>query len=195
MNASFFDRLGAYVLDALLIFAISSVISVFIPNKGSDIEKEMTVLLEEYTNGEMDAQVYLDKYSNLTYQYQKENWVLSLVSVSLSLIYYVVFAWYNKGQTIAKKLMNIKVVDNKTGNKPSFIQMFLRNMIIYSLLSGIVMLVLLFVSGKIFVYTYIGFAIIELLFVILTVMFVLYRKDKRGLHDMMSGTKVIKESV
>lgn len=195
MNASFFDRLGAYVLDALLIFAISSVISVFIPNKGSDIEKEMTVLLEEYTNGEMDAQVYLDKYSNLTYQYQKENWVLSLVSVSLSLIYYVVFAWYNKGQTIAKKLMNIKVVDNKTGNKPSFIQMFLRNMIIYSLLSGIVMLVLLFVSSKIFVYTYIGFAIIELLFVILTVMFVLYRKDKRGLHDMMSGTKVIKESV
>lgn len=195
MNASFFDRLGAYVLDALLIFAISSVISVFIPNKGSDIEKEMTVLLEEYTNGEIDAQVYLDKYSNLTYQYQKENWVLSLVSVSLSLIYYVVFAWYNKGQTIAKKLMNIKVVDNKTGNKPSFIQMFLRNMVIYSLLSGIVMLVLLFVSGKIFVYTYIGFAIIELLFVILTVMFVLYRKDKRGLHDMMSGTKVIKESV
>lgn len=195
MNASFFDRLGAYVLDALLIFAISSVISVFIPNKGSDIEKEMTVLLEEYTNGEMDAQAYLDKYSNLTYQYQKENWVLSLVSVSLSLIYYVVFAWYNKGQTIAKKLMNIKVVDNKTGNKPSFIQMFLRNMVIYSLLSGIVMLVLLFVSSKIFVYTYIGFAIIELLFVILTVMFVLYRKDKRGLHDMMSGTKVIKESV
>lgn len=195
MNASFFDRLGAYVLDALLIFAISSVISVFIPNKGSDIEKEMTVLLEEYTNGEIDAQVYLDKYSNLTYQYQKENWVLSLVSVSLSLIYYVVFAWYNNGQTIAKKLMNIKVVDNKTGNKPSFIQMFLRNMVIYSLLSGIVMLVLLFVSGKIFVYTYIGFAIIELLFVILTVMFVLYRKDKRGLHDMMSGTKVIKESV
>lgn len=195
MNASFFDRLGAYVLDALLIFAISSVISVFIPNKGSDIEKEMTVLLEEYTNGEMDAQAYLDKYSNLTYQYQKENWVLSLVSVSLSLIYYVVFAWYNKGQTIAKKLMNIKVVDNKTGNKPSFIQMFLRNMIIYSLLSSIVMLVLLFVGSKIFVYTYIGFAIIELLFVILTVMFVLYRKDKRGLHDMMSGTKVIKESV
>lgn len=195
MNASFFDRLGAYVLDALLIFAISSVISVFIPNKGSDIEKEMTVLLEKYTNGEIDAQVYLDKYSNLTYQYQKENWVLSLASVSLSLIYYVVFAWYNKGQTIAKKLMNIKVVDNKTGNKPSFIQMFLRNMVIYSLLSGIVMLVLLFVSGKIFVYTYIGFAIIELLFVILTVMFVLYRKDKRGLHDMMSGTKVIKESV
>lgn len=195
MNASFFDRLGAYVLDALLIFAISSVISVFIPNKGSDIEKEMTVLLEEYTNGEIDAQVYLDKYSNLTYQYQKENWVLTLVSVSLSLIYYVVFAWYNKGQTIAKKLMNIKVVDNKTGNKPSFIQMFLRNMVIYSLLSGIVMLVLLFVSSKIFVYTYIGFAIIELLFVILTVMFVLYRKDKRGLHDMMSWTKVIKESV
>ena len=195
MNASFFDRLGAYVLDALLIFAISSVISVFIPNKGSDIEKEMTVLLEEYTNGEIDAQVYLDKYSNLTYQYQKENWVLSLVSVSLSLIYYVVFAWYNKGQTIAKKLMNIKVVDNKTGNNPSFIQMFLRNMVIYSLLSGIVMLVLLFVSGKIVVYTYIGFAIIELLFVILTVMFVLYRKDKRGLHDIMSGTKVIKESV
>ncbi len=195
MNASFFDRLGAYVLDALLIFAISSVISVFIPNKGSDIEKEMTVLLEEYTNGEMDAQVYLDKYSNLTYQYQKENWLLSLVSVSLSLIYYVVFAWYNNGQTIAKKLMNIKVVDNKTGNKPSFIQMFLRNMIIYSLLSSIVMLVLLFVGSKIFVYTYIGFAIIELLFVILTVMFVLYRKDKRGLHDIMSGTKVIKESV
>ena len=31
--ASFFDRLGCYLLDVLLIFAISSVIIVFIPNK------------------------------------------------------------------------------------------------------------------------------------------------------------------
>ena len=193
--ASFFDRLGCYLLDVLLIFAISSVISVFIPSKGNDINKEITALTEKYTNGEVGSETFINEYQDLMYKYQKENYLSTVVSVGLNFIYFVVFAYFNKGQTIAKKLTNIKVVDNKTGKRPKFWQMLVRNMFIYSLLSNIIILILLFTSKNNFIYCYILVGGFDLMFVMITVMFVLYRKDKRGLHDMMACTKVVKESV
>ena len=193
--ASFFDRLGCYLLDVLLIFAISSVISVFIPSKGSDINKEITALTEKYTNGEVGSETFINEYQDLIYNYQKDNYLSTVVSVGLNFIYFVVFAYFNKGQTIAKKLMNIKVVDNKTGKRPKFWQMLVRNIFIYSLLSNIIILILLFTSKNNFIYCYMLVGGFDLMFVMITVMFVLYRKDKRGLHDMMACTKVVKESV
>ena len=193
--ASFFDRLGCYLLDVLLIFAISSVISVFIPSKGSDINKEITALTEKYTNGEVGSEAFINEYQDLMYKYQKENYLSTVVSVGLNFIYFVVFAYFNKGQTIAKKLMNIKVVDNKTEERPKFWQMLVRNMFIYSLLSNVIILILLFTSKNNFIYCYTLVGGFDLMFVMITVMFVLYRKDKRGLHDMMACTKVVKESV
>lgn len=193
--ASFFDRIGAYFLDVLLIFAISSVISVFIPSKGSDISKEITELTEKYTNGEIESDVFIDEYNDLMYEYQKVNYLTVVVSLGLNFIYFVVFAYFNKGQTIAKKLMHIKVVDNKTDGNPKLWQMLVRNIFIYSLLSNAVMLILLFTNKSSFIYYYTVVGSFDLMFVLITVMFVLYRKDKRGLHDMMSCTKVVKESV
>lgn len=193
--ASFFDRLGCYLLDVLLIFAISSVISVFIPSKGSDINKEITALTEKYTNGEVGSETFINEYQDLMYNYQKDNYLSTVISVGLNFIYFVVFAYFNKGQTIAKKLTNIKVVDNKTGERPKFWQMLVRNMFIYSLLSNIIILILLFTSKNNFIYCYMLVGGFDLMFVMITVMFALYRKDKRGLHDMMACTKVVKESV
>lgn len=193
--ASFFDRLGCYLLDVLLIFAISSVISVFIPSKGSDINKEITALTEKYTNGDIGSENFINEYQDLMYNYQKDNYLSTVVSVGLNFIYFVVFAYFNKGQTIAKKLTNIKVVDNKTGERPKFWQMLVRNMFIYSLLSNVIILILLFTSKNNFIYCYMLVGGFDLMFVMITVMFVLYRKDKRGLHDMMACTKVVKESV
>lgn len=193
--ASFFDRLGCYLLDVLLIFAISSVISVFIPSKGNDINKEITALTEKYTNGDIGSENFINEYQDLMYNYQKDNYLSTVVSVGLNFIYFVVFAYFNKGQTIAKKLTNIKVVDNKTGERPKFWQMLVRNMFIYSLLSNVIILILLFTSKNNFIYCYMLVGGFDLMFVMITVMFVLYRKDKRGLHDMMACTKVVKESV
>ena len=193
--ASFFDRLGCYLLDVLLIFAISSVISVFIPSKGNDINKEITALTEKYTNGEVGSETFINEYQDLMYNYQKENYLTIVISVGLNFIYFVVFAYFNKGQTIAKKLTNIKVVDNKTGERPKFWQMLVRNVFIYSLLSNVIILILLFTSKNNFIYCYMLVGGFDLMFVMITVMFVLYRKDKRGLHDMMACTKVVKESV
>ena len=99
-------------------------------------------------------------------------------------------------QQLDKKLKEfVKVVDNKTEERPKFWQMLVRNMFIYSLLSNVIILILLFTSKNNFIYCYTLVGGFDLMFVMITVMFVLYRKDKRGLHDMMACTKVVKESV
>ena len=55
------------------------------------------------------GQVYYDKYSKLLYNYQKENVLQSGISAALTIAYYVVFQYMNKGQTIGKKLFKIRV--------------------------------------------------------------------------------------
>ena len=34
---------------------------------------------------------------------------------------------------------------------------------------------------------------VQSIFIVITMLFILYRKDKRGLHDIMSGTYVVVE--
>ena len=45
-----------------------------------------------------------------------------------------------------------------------------------------------------YIISYSTVLMLEAIFTLTSMMFVLYRKDRRGLHDMMSNTIVIKES-
>lgn len=75
----------------------------------------------------------------------------------------VVLFYFIKGQTPGMKAYEIKVIDNKTGEKPSLLLAILRffffNIVLFSFIG-------LFAS--------------------------FFREDRRGLHDLLSGTSVIK---
>ena len=100
----------------------------------------------------------------------------------------------NKGQTLGKKLLKIKVVDKKTEKPISIPKGLLRTFLIYSLLSGVANIICLFILNKQSYYMiYFTLLIIEALFMLISAIMVLYKKDSRGLHDIMSNTIVVKE--
>jgi len=86
-------------------------------------------------------------------------WIYLLAPLGLIVILF----YFKAGQTPGMKAYEIKVVDNKTGEKPSIVLALLRffffNIVLFSVVG-------LFVS--------------------------FFREDRRGIHDLLSGTSVIK---
>lgn len=195
MKATFFERLGAYLLDTLIISFIFSIICLGFGNFESKSQKQMQELDNKLLEKEITTEEYLEEYPDLFYDYQKDNVLKSGISVALTIAYFVVFQYMNKGQTLGKKALRIKVVDKDTEKPISILRGLSRTLITHSIISGSLCILFLYTLNKTnYFISYSSLLFFEGLFTLITAMFILYKKDGRGLHDMMTKTIVIKES-
>ena len=192
MKTSFFKRLGAYLFDFILVTFIVSIITVnfkvnsYIVNKAND-------LLMGAADGEIVLEEHSDELLELNYEYQKAMIPSTLTSVVISIGYFVVFTYLNKGQTLGKKIFKIKVVD-KDGKNPSIWNMIFRSIFLYGILIGIVNITSVYLFDvKIFNYVSTSINYIYYGFIIICFFMVMNKEDGRGLHDMIGGTYVKEE--
>lgn len=193
MKARFVKRLGAFIIDTMILSVIFSLITMGFNTDSSNINKELTIILEQYENSEITIEEYSDKVTNLNYELQKSSIVVNTVNVILYVGYFIVFGYLNKGQTLGKKICKIKVV-NKDNDRPSIWNMIIRSLFIYgisTLLFNIIFINIL--NNKIFTYGYTIITYIETIFMIICFFMILYKKDGKGLHDLMAKTYVIEE--
>ena len=193
MKANFIQRALAYLLDIFIISFIFSIITIgFKPN--TEIEKKYNEVYDNYIKGEITAEQYLDEYTDVLYDMQKANALPNAINTVLIIVYFIVFQYLNKGQTIGKKLLKIKIV-NEDKKEISLKQMLIRGIMIYSILSSLINIILFFnVSRKVYMTSYLSIGGIETLILFLSAIFILYRNDKKALHDIASKTIVIKEN-
>lgn len=195
MKVTFFERLGAYLIDIIIVSIILSFISLGFGNYTSNTEKLMSELDAKLMESTITPEEYLEEYQTLLYDYQKENVLQSGISVALTIAYYVVFQYMNKGQTIGKKALKLRVVDKDTKKPISILKGLLRSLVVLSILSGTLCILFLYLFNKdVYFILYSILLSIEGLFTLVTFFLVLYKKDGRGLHDLMTNTMVIKES-
>ena len=194
MKAPFFKRLFAYIIDILIISIVTSIICSAIPNKNKEIEDKLRELSTELMEQKIDSNEYIATYKDLMYENNKNEKVVLCVNLVIVLAYFVVFQYLNKGQTIAKKLLHIKVVDKDSKKEVSILKGLLRSILPLSILSNIVAVVFIKVLSKnAYMDTYLAISMIESMFILVTIFLILFRKDGRGLHDMMANTMVIEE--
>lgn len=194
MKASFFKRMGAFVIDYFIVLVIASLITMgFNTNKNNDLNSQMNQLISDYQNEKITIDEYKDETYKLNYELQKENITVNIVTITLYIGYFVVFATLNKGQTLGKKLLKIRVV-NKNNDKPSIWNMLVRSLFIYNIISILFSTVAVkFLNINTFTYIYTTLGYIECFVIIISFFMVIYKKDGRGLHDMIAGTNVIEE--
>ncbi len=191
MNATFVQRFFAYIIDILIVVILLNLVT-FNTNvdKLNDLNSEITNYLAEYDPTNIEE---VEKLMDLQYQYEKESVPVNVISLVIIFGYFVCFQFFNKGQTIGKKLLKIRTVgsDNK---KIAFWQIFVRSLFIHQILVNTISLILIAVCPKnIFIQAYSILTLLQSVFIIITMLFVLYRKDKRGLHDLIVNSYVISE--
>ena len=193
-KALFIQRLVAFLLDMILVILISSIItSPFMDNdKIIKLEEETKQVLTDYQNEEIEMEDYLIQYSSLYYKLAKASGLTSIVSIFISVSYFVVFQVFNKGQTIGKKLMKIRVVSDK--DELSYNQMIFRSfMANFILLDLIKFIFLLFTKASVFFYVSIVFEILQYLCVLISMLMILNKKNGLAIHDRIAHTMVLKE--
>lgn len=192
----FFPRLVAYIIDVTLVSIVCSGILFLFP-KNENYSKYLKEYQEVQTNfidNKIEADEYIHKVADITYDIDYSNVLSMIVEVVLLILYFIVFQFYNKGQTFGKKLMKLRVVNNN-GNELTLNQVTCRALIIDSILINLFMIAALLFSGRnYYYYASLSLQILSWIIIFVTLMMIFFRKDGRGLHDVVTGTKVIQEN-
>lgn len=194
MKAIFFKRAVAQIIDMFIVSIIISIISMnFSTSRIEKLNDEVNNLMNDYVSGDIDSKEYITKYIDITYDINKASINTNLVYLVVCIGYFLIFQYLNKGATIGKKFMKIRIVNNDNTDI-TFLQMFIRTSIINEILPMIMIFVLVFLtSGISFFIGYSLISFIENIFVIICIFMILCRKDNLALHDIMSRSMVIEE--
>ena len=189
----FLKRLVAYLIDFIIVSLLASVISlVFLDNSKYKAESEQLMdLTKKYTSQEITKEEYTKQFDELNYVMTKENVGVTIVNVSVALVYYVILCYFCHGITLGKYIMKIKIASSKD-KELNIGNYLLRGLLVNLILSNLMSILLVSVLDKnSFVKVYPIVSNTLTIFLLATLIFMMYRSDGKGLHDMISGTIVV----
>lgn len=194
-NNLFFRRFFAYLLDILLVSLVFGLITSFIPQSENSkkLSLEQQTITSDFIEDRMEAKEFVNRSLEIGYDQAKEEIPLVLLNIAGMILYFVVFQAYNHGQTIGKKLVKLKVVGHhkKQLNLNDYLK---RAIIVPPILCNLFDLILLmFASKEIYLTSNLLLTAVQILLLLIAGFMVIYRKDTRGLHDLIADTRVVLE--
>ena len=193
MKANSYKRVLAYLVDVMIISFVSLLLTYFVPTSENynKLNKEFETLTIDYRNQEVTMEEYLEKGTDINYQLNKEGIPQTIVSTVLSIIYFVVLAYFMNGETLGKKLMKIKITSNND-KKLTMNNYLIRALVIDSVLMNIITIItILLFSKDIYLTSYNIISYIFSFVYIVSLAMILFSKNGRGLQDILANTKVI----
>ncbi len=190
MKASLGKRASAYLIDLIIIIIILSLVSLIYHPDVSSLNANMDNITVEYANKDITFTEYITELSSIYKQMDITNIFLNLINVLIIIIYFIIYPYLNDGKTIGKKLMHIEV-RNQSNQPLSLVSLFVRNLVINGLLYLLAVIICsLIVPENLYFGTITALGIIQIGFLLTSIIMVLYRKDKKGLHDLIAKTWV-----
>ncbi len=190
-----FKRVIAWIVDFFFIMLIVNILT-YNQTTNPYYEKymknydELVKLQESFQNDEIDEETFLKTSEEINYNLARNSVIINSVLIVLIIVYFGVFQYFNKGETLGKKLFKLRVVSNnsKKINVEHFVlRSVILNSIIFRLLSLVGPYFLNPHSYSIYSY-FVGMS--ETIVECIIFMMVMLRKDGRGLHDILGNTKV-----
>lgn len=194
MKVSFKQRAGAYLIDLMVLIGIFSLIYFFVPeNKENNLlEQELNTLNESFIKEEVVLKEYFQEYSNIIYNLDKNNMINSIINIIVLVTYFITVPFITNGKTLGKYILGIKIT-SKNKESLTISGLIIRNLVFNGLIYLIGSLILLLItSGTTYFILLIILGIIQIILSLISIFMVIYRKDFRGLHDILSNTVVLR---
>ena len=191
-NALFIQRLGAFLIDIIILaFAASLVSMPFINTDNTEkLQESIQELSKDYMNKEINSKTFMSEYSSIYFQLEKQQTPYLIGTVVLGIFYFIVLQYYT-GQTLGKKIFKIKIESNRKHLNMN--QMVVRGLLINSILLYIIQFAyLVFGNEQTFFYVVGSLELIQYSFMLVSAFMIMFRKDRLGLHDLICKTKVVR---
>lgn len=194
VKAYFIPRFIAYLIDIILIVFPASFLFSFLPQSENvmKLQEQSVQLQESYVKNEITSEEYVAQTLDLSYDMAYQNVAYVIIEVSFIVCYFVIYQCKNNGQTLGKKLMKVRVVSIDSNHELSMNQYLYRVLILQSVALNLLSLIgVLIFSKSIYGAFSTGLGLLQYTVWVITFIMVLYRKDGRGVHDMIAGTRVV----
>ena len=189
----FLKRIVAYLIDIIFVMLLSTVITmVFINTEGYQKRtEELMGLTKSYAAGEITKEEYSTQFDEMNYFVTKEGVGTSIVTCSVSVVYFVILCYFCHGITLGKYIMKLRIVGNN--DKELNIGHFLiRALFVNLILSNLISIIFVSTMNQsTFINIYPKASNALTIFLLATMLCMTYRNDGRGLHDLLAGTIVI----
>jgi uncharacterized RDD family membrane protein YckC len=194
LKALFSQRFVAFMIDLILVSFITSLVTAIIPTNSS-IDKlydQQVKIVENYTNQKITMQEYVNQLVDINYDIAKQTGIITLVSIAISLLYYVLYVYRNDGQSIGKKMMKIKIQKKDKDKELTMNDLLFRTMILQGTLVSIIgFCTILFLDKDTYLATNSLLNLIQYSILIISFFLVAFTKERQGLHDMVAKTEVV----
>ena len=193
-KALFVQRFLAFLLDIVLVSVVASFISYPFLDMDSiqKLNESSVEVMENYTSGKIDEKEYFNESSTISYELARKQGVNTLVIIFLNILYFVIYQIKNNGKTLGKQILKIRVVDSANRDL-SMNQMIFRALIINSILLDMISFgVLIFANQSSYFYGVSFLAFIQFCILSVSTFMIMFGKDRRGLHDLVAHTDVVR---
>lgn len=186
-------RIIAFVIDIVIVSLVVSLINLLpldpYKDKYKDAYEKYNEVVQKSTEDEKND--YKDEIIELNYEVYKYRTYSSMFSATALILYFGVLPLVMNGQTLGKKIMKLRVVSNNE-KKLNFWKYLIRIVILNNIWLSLINVGAVYViSGVKFYYVTYVISMLSSLIYMLNLIMVMFRKDNRGLHDIVAGTKVI----
>ena len=182
-------RLVAFFIDAFVIATLSLIITNI--SYVNPTKEKYNEYLDRYLDSLKSEKEAKEELEEINYELNKSGIYENSITMVITVLYFGLLPFYNKGQTLGKKAMKIRIVDIDN-NEISPTRYFVRIVVLRNTLFMIINYVLLYTLSKSMYYniaTYLS--MIESSISIIIVFMILFRTDNRGLHELITKTKVV----
>lgn len=187
-------RIRAYIIDFLILTLILFIINTFLPldKKTNDLQEDKRSIASSYYKGTLTYGEYIEVYGRINYEIDKNMVINNITYLVFMIIYFIVVPILYHGRTIGARLNNIQIESFSDSNL-KFYQIIIRALLITGLGYVFMKNMLVFILNE---NTYfIGITIFSLIQVIIlgiSLFMMIREKDKRGLHEILSNTEMVK---
>ncbi len=190
MKASLKKRMTAYLIDIIIMLIILGFISILYKPNNEVLNNSINLLTMQYASGDINFTNYMTESSEIYKQIDLNNLIINIINAVYIIGYFVILPYFNNGQTLGKRIMsiNVRAISNK---KITIQNLFIRNLIINGLLYLLAVIICsLIIPANYYFITVTILGIVQIGLILVSMFMVVYRKDKKGLHDLISKTWV-----
>jgi len=190
VRASLKKRMTSYLIDIIIMLIILGLIGLLYKPTNIELNNNLDLLTLKYAGGDINFNQYMTETSKIYKEIDLSNIIINIINVIYIIGYFIILPYFNNGQTIGKRMMSINVRAISNG-KLTIPKLFVRNLIINGLFYLITIIFCsLIVPDQYYFITVTLLGTIQVGLILASMFMVLYRKDKKGLHDLLAKTWV-----